>query len=161
MNVNGYGRAKMDGKRQYAHRYAYSQAHGEIPPDMVVCHRCDNPVCVNPEHLFLGTQADNIADAVRKRRFPRGDEHHSAIVTDEQVNDATKRLLAGTHTVREMALEYGMSESGLNHAIRNRSDKSLSRAEITRAMRRNRASSNTRKEAQGNAGESNHDTGGR
>ena len=62
---NGYGR---HGKR-YAHRMAWEQAHGPIPDGLVVRHSCDNPPCVNVEHLLLGTQADNVEDARARRRM--------------------------------------------------------------------------------------------
>ena len=65
---NGYGRAYMDKKMQFAHRIAFSLAKGPIPSKTCVCHRCDNPRCVNPEHLFLGDQAANIGDMIQKHR---------------------------------------------------------------------------------------------
>jgi hypothetical protein len=69
---NGYGSIKVADKYIQAHRYSYQRFVGEIPIGMLVCHRCDNPSCVNPYHLFLGTNQDNSDDKVRKNRQAKG-----------------------------------------------------------------------------------------
>jgi hypothetical protein len=70
-NSSGYGVTSVDGRMAAAHRQSYIEAKGEIPPGLFVCHRCDNPPCVNPEHLFLGTVLDNSRDMVSKGRASR------------------------------------------------------------------------------------------
>lgn len=67
---NGYGQMSVFGKLQRAHRISYSLHFGAITKGMFVCHRCDNPECTNPDHLFLGTNKDNMKDAYKKGRLP-------------------------------------------------------------------------------------------
>jgi hypothetical protein len=67
-SADGYGQRRIGGKLLYLHRLAYEWAAGAIPAGMLVCHRCDNPPCCNPDHLFLGSRADNARDMCRKGR---------------------------------------------------------------------------------------------
>jgi hypothetical protein len=79
---SGYGQGYADGRRYYAHRRAWEDANGPIPPGMFVCHSCDTPSCINVAHLFLGTPKDNTHDMIRKGRQPSGDRHvHTRLTT--------------------------------------------------------------------------------
>lgn len=77
-NDDGYGQFRLGGRMQQAHRIAYEQANGPIPDGLHVLHRCDVRRCVNPGHLFIGTNADNMADRNAKGRQSRGAKHSSA-----------------------------------------------------------------------------------
>ena len=70
LNSQGYGRLVIRGKEYRAHRIVWEETNGPIPDGMCVCHHCDNPPCVNVEHLFLGTPKDNTRDAQQKGRIP-------------------------------------------------------------------------------------------
>lgn len=82
----GYGRLRVRGVQTRAHRHAYVLVHGVVPHDVDVLHRCDNPICVNPEHLFLGTKTDNMQDMSRKGRAAgqqrQGERHPLATISD-------------------------------------------------------------------------------
>lgn len=89
----GYGRFCYRGLSRHAHRVMWTLIHGEIPQGLSVLHSCDTPLCCNCDHLFLGTQADNIADCVAKGRIakgpnnkaPRGSKQHLAKLTEAEV----------------------------------------------------------------------------
>lgn len=66
---NGYGSFRFNGKTCSAHRFSYIHFNGEIPEGMIICHKCDTPSCVNPEHLQIGTHLDNNRDCIAKGRF--------------------------------------------------------------------------------------------
>jgi hypothetical protein len=91
-----------------AHRFSWSLAHGEIEPGVFVCHRCDNPRCVNPAHLFLGTHADNMRDRMERGRQARGERHgHSKLKPADVVLIRNERA-AGT-TAAALAERFGVS----------------------------------------------------
>lgn len=99
----GYGRFWYNGRAQYAHRVAYMLERGTVPDDVVVRHTCDNPTCVNPRHLVLGTQTDNVSDMVERGR-------QSRTWTDEKVSIAQKLRSAG-FSYAKVADTMGIPES--------------------------------------------------
>ena len=113
----GYGQLWVGSGMQLAHRLAYEWWVGPIPDGLFVCHRCDNRACVNPNHLFLGTQEDNLRDAAQKGRTSRGERHHSAVLTDEKVREIRARSAAGESYAR-IAQEYGVAETTVSRVAR-------------------------------------------
>lgn len=123
-NKAGYGRVTIKGKRMYAHRVAYEQHKGQIPEGMMVCHTCDNPICINPDHLFLGTQKDNMSDAKSKGRnspppVHAGEDHHLAQLSDDEVNDIRGFHLMGIPQV-EIARMYNVSRFTINKIVNHK-----------------------------------------
>lgn len=106
--ASGYGHFSVDRRRMRAHRMAWTLYRGEIPPGKFVCHHCDVPECVNPDHLFLGTPQENSTDMKRKGRHRRGEQHHAARLTRNQVDEIRKLLKEGKLLQREIAALYGI-----------------------------------------------------
>jgi Pectobacterium phage endonuclease len=103
---------------QLAHRFSFRLHVGDIPVGMCVCHRCDNPPCVNPAHLFLGTKADNASDMTAKNRQARGERITRAKLTTEQVIEIRSRYVRGVVTITTLAREYGVSHENIGQVIR-------------------------------------------
>ena len=123
---NGYGRtiigSRKDGTRHTisAHRLSYLTWKGEIPNGYFVCHTCDNPCCINPEHLFVGTRQDNINDRERKGRniVKVGEENSTSKLTKKTVKDARwERAFKGT-TYQALADKYGVCKHTIMNAIK-------------------------------------------
>jgi hypothetical protein len=109
----GYGKIKFLGKTYLYHRMSYMLYCGTIPDEMMVCHKCDNPKCVNPDHLFLGTAQDNMSDKIQKGRHKgakSGFMHHNAKLNDFEV-ESIRQMLASGHTQRSIANIYSVSQS--------------------------------------------------
>lgn len=108
-----------------AHRVSYRLAYGDFDANLHVLHRCDNPPCVNPKHLFLGTNLDNIIDRNAKGRrrinWPRGDAHGGRKVCEADVREMRRAWSAGEKKQVELAAIYKITRRQVNDIIRNRS----------------------------------------
>lgn len=110
----GYGEIKVDGRIERAHRVAFRFSRGFVPDrgkdGQLVRHTCDQPLCVNPQHLITGTQADNMADKQARGRSPKGERHVRAKLSDTQVSAIKSAAASGTQT-GDLAARYGVSKS--------------------------------------------------
>lgn len=111
----GYGALVWAGRVHGSHRIAWELTNGPITDGLHVLHRCDNPPCVRPDHLFLGTHRDNMRDRDRKGRLVnlRGEQHPQARLTDAQVAEVRARRAAGATTVA-LAAEYGVGQKNIS-----------------------------------------------
>ncbi len=119
--ASGYGIIKTptpDGLFSLAHRYAYYLAFGAYDMKLFVCHRCDNPPCCRPDHLFLGSNADNVADMVRKDRHTRGERNGMAKLTATDVAEIRRRL--ATEKQADVARELGIDSSTMSLIARGK-----------------------------------------
>jgi len=120
----GYGQLRMYGQAFYAHRLIWEWTYGSIPDGIEVCHACDNPECVNPAHLFLGSHADNIVDMHTKGRWRskrgiRGEANGNSKLTWPDVREIRQRYVAGGETQRGLAIEYGVGKTTIARVLRN------------------------------------------
>jgi hypothetical protein len=112
----GYGSISYQGKGVRTHRLAWQLTNGQIPPGMMVCHSCDNPSCINPDHLFLGTNSDNQKDRVSKGRknrgeFKKGESHWCSKLTRAQVDEMRRIRQTTGLSESKLAKMFGIGKS--------------------------------------------------
>ena len=113
-NQSGYGRIGISGKLITAHRYSWEIQNGKIPKGKLVLHKCDNSKCVNPDHLFIGTDKDNMDDMNKKHRG------HNKL-TANQVREIKRKYIRGKITCEMLGKEYGVNKSSINEIVRGKS----------------------------------------
>lgn len=114
LDSRGYGKFRLPDKQMKAHRQAYILYKGAIPEGMIVCHTCDVPTCVNPDHLFLGTHKDNMQDKLRKGRHPK------RYIFTAELQEQADTLLNRGHTQAKVACALGVSRSTIQRYVNGR-----------------------------------------
>ena len=117
--TSGYGLYKVQGITSRVHRLSWEIHNGTIPEGMCVCHSCDNPPCVNPNHLWLGTSQENTQDKMSKGRhkYQSGESHYAAKLTDQQVEEIRTKSTGKRGEGVRLAKEYGVSKSLISAII--------------------------------------------
>lgn len=120
LTQEGYGTFWWDGKTGPAHRYAWSYYHGDIPKRMVICHSCDIPSCVNPNHLFIGTVQDNHSDMVEKRRNVSGEKSGLSKLKEIQVIEIREKYKSGNYSSTDLSKYYGITRENVWCIVKNK-----------------------------------------
>lgn len=119
-NKEGYGQFTINNRNHRSNRIAYLIYVGDIPEEMNVCHTCDNPSCVNPKHLFLGTRSDNMKDAYKKgRKTNKGSNNPNSKLKEYQVIEIRNKYKSGIKQV-DLANEYAVSRHVIFDIVRNK-----------------------------------------
>lgn len=120
----GYGRMFLDRKQFAVHRWSYEHFVAPIPKGLFVCHRCDNPPCCNPAHLFVGTAGDNKRDAIGKYRHARREKHGRSKLSEADILEITRlyvpRTYSGPGSSRELAKRFGVDITTISRAATGR-----------------------------------------
>jgi len=117
---NGYGYFRVSTKRkEFAHRYSWEETSGKISDNLFVLHKCDNPSCVNPEHLFLGNHQDNMDDMSKKHRAVHGNKHHKTKLTEQEVREI-RVLYQNNNSQRSLAAKFNVTKNAIKCIVNNK-----------------------------------------
>ena len=127
LSSSGYGSVQMSGKIRSSHVVAWVLTRGEVPAGKWVLHRCDVRACINPDHLFIGTPAENSADMVRKGRQSRtgGEDHAAARLTSAQVGEIRQLRQTTGLSYTSIGARFGVSASTVEHIVNGRTWKGV------------------------------------
>ena len=118
---DGYGIFKAEARSYRAHRLAWELAYGAAPGTALVCHRCDNPSCVRPDHLFLGTPGDNFRDCLAKGRYsPKGTGNAAAKLREEDVPKVRNLYATGQWSQQAIADIFGVNQTTVSAIVRGK-----------------------------------------
>ncbi|MEG4084594.1 HNH endonuclease signature motif containing protein [Microcoleus sp. POL10_C6] len=140
-NHQGYGqfniKVKLQRSRMNASRVSFMIYKGEIPEGMFVCHKCDNPPCVNPEHLFLGTHQENMRDMVAKGRSNKGSKNPQSKLTEKEVFQIKVLLLETNLTTERLSILFDVSPRTIAYIKKNHMWKHVSSVVNPKTVDRN------------------------
>jgi hypothetical protein len=120
-NRDDYGVFGWGGVNVLAHRWFYEECVGPIPRKTVLMHTCDNPSCVNPAHLSIGTHSKNRRDTISKNRHAKGESMPTAKLTEDAVRDIRNRYAAGDANQPQLAKEYCVDQTLISHVVTGKS----------------------------------------
>jgi len=120
----GYGEFGIKRKIYMAHKISWELVNGEVPDNLCVLHKCDNPACVNPKHLFLGTRIENNNDKVTKGRQAKGEKHGMSKLNEEQVRKIRELYLTGNYSQSKLGQLFNVQEAAIQKIVNYKTWKS-------------------------------------